>query len=427
MAGPMSGEPSPGQADLIHLAYRRGDVDDTAGRIYDRLVARYGRGVVARDLFRQVDELPPEPAAQAFLDRQMERVAAQVIVIGPRWLDGLARPRDIERVEVAAALSRRVPLIPVLAEGTPMPHSAQMPDEIAPLVLFNAAQARLDPDFDADMRRLLATVEGYAPGLAAQPPAPVDAADSATARRAQRPPRSPLRIVALASVGAALLVLVLAVAVAFMLTGVSGTPPSALHATPAPTATYLPTPSAAGTYFSPLTNGAPDWLTGGQCQPKADGLHLVNSDSGCDAPDAAAAGDGDLSVTVRQISGDTNAPYGLYFREAFGGGQFYALYITSGGEWSAVKQLYKSSADMVTWQPSPAIHTGLGAINVIEARIKGTQLTFLVNGQQVGAVSDSSIPASGTTSDPSPNTGDGIIGHAGADIVFTDFRLKPLG
>ncbi|HEU0026861.1 MAG TPA: hypothetical protein VFQ25_07065 [Ktedonobacterales bacterium] len=422
--------PSAGQAGMspmIHLVYRRGDVDDTAGRIYDRLVARYGPSAVARDLFRQADELPPEPAARAFLQAQMERMAVQIIVIGPRWLDGLARERDIARVEVAAALARQLSIIPVLAEGASMPTGAQLPAELAPLALFNAALARLDPDFDADMGRLLPTIERYAPALPARPPASPSPA-SAPARPARRPPRlfrSPLRIASAASVSAALVFLLIAIIVSQAAR--SGSPPTALAATPAPTATFLPTPSSPGSYFSPLTDGMPDWLLlSDQCQPRPDGLHIVNSSSGCQAPHEADAGDGDLSVAARQISGSPTAPYGLQFRIGLFGGKFYGFYITSNGEWSVIKRIYKSSAFVSAWSATPAIHTGLDAANTLEVRFKGSRLTFLINGQQVGSVTDSSLPAQGTASDPGSNVGDGLVGSGGATIVFTNYTLKPL-
>jgi hypothetical protein len=415
----------PGQARIIHLVYRQGDVDDTAGRIYDWLVARYGSTVVARDLFGEASELPPEPAARAFLEARMDQVAAQVVVIGPRWLAGIGRPNDLMRVQVEAALRRQLPIIPTLAEGAPMPTSAQLPPDIAPLALFNAAQARLDPDFGADMERLLATIARYAPSLATQPTgaAAPEPKASAPARPWLWPFRTPLRIISTALICLSLLILLLG-----LLLPSSGNQLAAraLVAAPPPTATYLATPSAAGSYYATLTDGMPDWLTGGQCQPKSDGLHIVNSDHGCDAPDTAASGDGDLAVVARQTSGALDEPFGLYFRSPPFGGEFYALLITSDGRWSASKQLYKSFAYLTDWRYTAAIHTGLNVTNTIEVRFKGARLTFLINGQQVGAVSDSSIPAQGTAADPGPNTGDGLFGHTGIEVIYTDYRLRPV-
>ncbi|HEY7340069.1 MAG TPA: hypothetical protein VH591_04260 [Ktedonobacterales bacterium] len=418
-----------GQAGLIHLVYRHGDVDDTAGRIYDRLAARYGRERILRDLFAGADEPPPESAesaAQAHLDSQMDRVLAQVVVIGPRWLDGVSRPNDRVRMEVAAAFHRQAPLIPVLAEGAMIPAGAQLPEDITQLAYFNAAQARLDPDFDADMQRLLATIERYTPGLVAHEPVaplPGGATDSAQAHLSRRG-CSPWRALALSIMTPALLFLLVAIIVARLPAG--ETPPSALAATPPATATYLPTPFPTGSYFSPLTGGAPDWLTGDQCQPQSDGLHVVNSNTGCQAADAAAAPDGDLSVTARQISGASNAPYGLFFRAPIiGQSHYYAVLISSSGMWSAIRQL-AGTVYLAPWSASSAIHTGLGATNVIEVRFQGTRLTFLINGVDVGALTDSGIPAAGTADDPGLSDRNGLIGHTGAEIDFTNYRLQPV-
>src|SRR5215469_10475357 len=157
----MSGQAAPAQHIL--LVYRPGDVDETAGRVYDRLLARYRPTVVLRDLFGQASELPPEPAARAYLETRMAQVAALVVVIGPRWLEGISRPNDIVYAQVAAAMRRRLPVIPTLAESTLMPAANRLPPDIAKFTLFNAASARLDPDFDADMGRLLDSVSREVP------------------------------------------------------------------------------------------------------------------------------------------------------------------------------------------------------------------------------------------------------------------------
>ena len=415
---------------LIHLVYRHGDVDDTAGRIYDRLVVRYGRERIVRNLFGAADELPPDPAAQAYLDQQMARVSAQVVVIGPRWLGGITRPRDLERAEVAAALRRQTPIIPVLAEGATMPAGAQLPDEIAQLTLFNAAQARLDPDFDADMQRLLATIERYTPGLTAQPaapPSPVVGIPASTAApgHVRRSGCSPWRVISIGLVTPALIFLLIAVVLS--LTNSGAAPPSALAATPPATATFLPTPPAPGSYYSPLTNGAPDWLLGKQCKAEPDGLHIADSDNGCGAPTEADVADANFSVTVRQLSGATTWPYGLYFRAGGFGNRLYGFLIASAGAWTAFKDVDGTATTIASWRYTSAIRTGLGATNTIEVKFHASQLIFFINGQRVGALNDSSIPAVGTADELTDNMGTGLFGHSGIEVVFTNYRIQPFG
>ncbi|MDE3230219.1 MAG: hypothetical protein KGO05_10085 [Chloroflexota bacterium] len=416
-------------SSLIHLTWRRGDADDSAGRIYDRLVARYGPGVVARDLFGAADEAPTEPAARTFLAGVMERVVAQVVVIGPRWREGLARPNDLQHVEIAAALARQTPIIPVLAAGATMPASAQLPADIATFALFNAALARLDPDFDADMGRLLATLERYAPSLAIRPapppPAPTQGV-AASAPAANGCRRWAVRLGVGGALTAALLYLLIAILVTLSGAG-NALPASATAATPAATATDFPTPFATGEYFSPLTNGAPDWLTiNSGCQAKPDGYHIVDSAAECPAPNAAQSANGQLTVTARQISGATSASYGLCFRDDGIQGSYYVFAIRSDGKWSLGAQLFQTFTYVLPWRASSAIHTGLGATNTLTARFNGSDLAFSVNGRPVGAVHNGAIPPTGPPGDGGLSAHTGLIGSRGANVVFTNYRLARL-
>ena len=421
----ISGEAA--QAQYILLVYRPGDVDETAGRVYDRLLARYGPMVVLRDLFGQANELPPEPAALAYLEGLTAQVAAQVVVIGPRWLEGISRPNDIVYTQLAAAMGRQLPIIPTLAESTLMPAANRLPPDIAKFTLFNAASARLDPDFDADMGRLLDSVSRAAPKTPTQPaPAPVTPARPT--HRAAWLFSSPLRIASTTLLSLSLIFLLIAAILTPKANGVGvGLTQSAPPATPAPAATELPTPFPAGYYTASLINGAADWTMGSHCVEKSDGLHIANSLNGCAAPDAAQANDGDLSVVVKQISGPLDRSYGLFFREdSLGGYNLYSFLITSNGYWEMLKEVNKVYSNVTNWQPESAIHTGLNVNNTIEVRFKGPQFTFLINGRQVGLVTDYSVNAQGTKDNPLPNTGDGLFGNANIEVVFTNYHLRPI-
>jgi hypothetical protein len=89
-----------------------------------------------------------------------------IAVIGAHWLtstDGqggrrLDNPEDFVRVEIATALRRNIRVIPVLVDGALMPQSANLPDDLKPLVRRNALQVG-DTHFDDDCRRLVAAIE----------------------------------------------------------------------------------------------------------------------------------------------------------------------------------------------------------------------------------------------------------------------------
>jgi hypothetical protein len=76
-----------------------------------------------------------------------------LVLIGPHWLDArddagqrrLDQPDDWTRQEVATALKRGIPVVPVLLEDTPLPRADQLPadlQELASRQQFSLADAR---------------------------------------------------------------------------------------------------------------------------------------------------------------------------------------------------------------------------------------------------------------------------------------------
>ena len=139
--------PSPprGRAVLsrIFICYRREDSGPAAGRIYDRLESHFERGQV----FMDVDDIPLGVDWRDWLDRQIRQCDLVLVVMGRHWLSvqgpngerRLDAPRDFVRTEIEIALTRAIPLIPVLLEDAEMPDEAALPASIAPLAYRNAA------------------------------------------------------------------------------------------------------------------------------------------------------------------------------------------------------------------------------------------------------------------------------------------------
>ena len=73
-----------------------------------------------------------------------------LVVIGPNWLNAkddhgrrrLDNPDDFVAIEIAAALSRNIRVIPVLVDGAPTPKADKLPNAIKPLVRRNAVEVR---------------------------------------------------------------------------------------------------------------------------------------------------------------------------------------------------------------------------------------------------------------------------------------------
>jgi hypothetical protein len=97
-----------------------------------------------------------------------------VVLIGDTWLEAtdetghrrLDAPNDFVRIEIQAALRRRIPVIPVLLGRVSMPTAEQLPAPLADLAYRNAAEVRPGRDFDTDLDRLVRGIERV---LAGQP------------------------------------------------------------------------------------------------------------------------------------------------------------------------------------------------------------------------------------------------------------------
>lgn len=149
----------------IFISYRRADSADMAGRLFDRLTARYGKDMV----FMDVGSIPAGVDFRQAVERAMRETAIQLVVIGPQWSEqrderGVARlsaPNDTVRIEIETALQRGITVIPLLVEGTPMPRADQLPQSIRALASRNALPIRSGLDFDTDVARIIAAIEQW--------------------------------------------------------------------------------------------------------------------------------------------------------------------------------------------------------------------------------------------------------------------------
>ena len=146
----------------VFISYRRQESSGLAGRLYDRLAARFGDDQV----FMDVDTIALGVDFAEVITQAVSSCEVLLAVIGPRWLsatdeDGRRRlddPDDLVRLEIAAALERDIRVIPILVEGAVMPRRQQLPEALAGLARRNALFLRHE-SFRADAERRLAAVE----------------------------------------------------------------------------------------------------------------------------------------------------------------------------------------------------------------------------------------------------------------------------
>jgi hypothetical protein len=147
----------------LFLSYRRVDSADATGRLYDRLVGEFGRD----SIFKDVDTIPPGVPFPDHIRGWIAKTDVFLAVIGPQWvsctdLNGRRRledPTDLVRIEIETALTRDLLVVPVITGGAKPPTSEDLPGDTLPqLAILNAAFARPDPDFHADVTKLLSKI-----------------------------------------------------------------------------------------------------------------------------------------------------------------------------------------------------------------------------------------------------------------------------
>lgn len=120
--------------DGIFISYRRDDASGYAGRLYDRLVAQFG----AHRVFMDVEGIELGADFVTAIEKAVGSCRVLIVVIGDEWLgirDAQGRrrlddPHDFIRLEVAAALSRDIRVVPVLVDGAQMPRAEDLPEPL---------------------------------------------------------------------------------------------------------------------------------------------------------------------------------------------------------------------------------------------------------------------------------------------------------
>ena len=159
----------------IFVSYRRQDTGHLAGRLYDRLADSFGRGQV----FMDVDTIEPGVDFSEEITRAVATCKVLVAVIGLGWLTAtdergrrrLDDPDDFVRLEIEAALTRGVRVIPILADGAVMPGRRDLPKSLAGLIRRNALFIRHE-SFRSDAERLITAIKRILAPAVASGPAP---------------------------------------------------------------------------------------------------------------------------------------------------------------------------------------------------------------------------------------------------------------
>ena len=146
----------------IFISYRRNDSASNAGRIYDHLINHFGQGQV----FMDVDTIRPGLNFVEVVEQAVGVCDGLVAVIGRDWTQAsdptgalrLNDPADLVRLEIATALGRDIPVIPVLVQEAQMPRAVDLPEDLKELAHHNALEVS-DARFRNDIGQLIKALE----------------------------------------------------------------------------------------------------------------------------------------------------------------------------------------------------------------------------------------------------------------------------
>lgn len=143
----------------IFISYRRDENSAQARAVWERLCRELGR----EHVFMDVDGIEPGEDFVEHIEQQLNGCVLMLVLIGERWHSGtdrLGRARltlehDFVRLEVMTALGRKIKVVPVLIDDTPMPLADQLPAELHGLLRRQAMELDFRRHTEAALKKLV--------------------------------------------------------------------------------------------------------------------------------------------------------------------------------------------------------------------------------------------------------------------------------
>ncbi|MFZ1110490.1 MAG: toll/interleukin-1 receptor domain-containing protein [Rhodomicrobium sp.] len=154
---------TPGLAKhAVFISYRKADSRDITERIHDKLTDAFGKQTV----FKDIDAIGVAADFRKEIFDSLKICRVFLAILGRDWKGGLSdcetsridNPDDIMRIEIETALKRKIPVVPVLVQGSEMPAEKSLPESLRDIASRQAVRVRPDPDFHKDMERIVAFI-----------------------------------------------------------------------------------------------------------------------------------------------------------------------------------------------------------------------------------------------------------------------------
>ncbi|MGA9717512.1 MAG: toll/interleukin-1 receptor domain-containing protein [Acidobacteriaceae bacterium] len=199
----------PGRGLLVRsvfVSYRRKDSEGESGRLFDDLTSHFG----SESVFMDVSAIEPGRDFRKAIDQSVTTCSVLLAIIGQEWLElkdaggrrRLEDPNDFVRLELASALRRDIPVIPVLVRGAKMPEMDRLPPDLQELAYRNAVELT-HARWKSDVQLLIRALRPY---LDVHPDAPRRGEEAGQRSNASPPAERPTTPVPLSRVDTAVAV-----------------------------------------------------------------------------------------------------------------------------------------------------------------------------------------------------------------------------
>lgn len=147
--------PSTGLGPIrLFLSYRRDDSPFFVGHLTAELNQEFGED----NIFRDIDSIVGGADYEHAIFDAIQQVDMVLSLIGSQWISGLPVANDWVYRELVAAFAADKRVVPVLIGNTAPPAAHDLPPELRELAKLQCIPLRSDPDFAADIKRLLRSI-----------------------------------------------------------------------------------------------------------------------------------------------------------------------------------------------------------------------------------------------------------------------------
>jgi TIR domain len=145
----------------IAVSYRRSDTKWITGRIVEHLENHFGAG----NVFMDIDNIPLGVDFRDHIREVLVQCDVLIVLVGPKWqeIDRSGNRWTVEgfdwvRFEIRTALERKIPVVPLLIDGTKMPKVSELPDDLRDFAFRQAATFDTE-DFKHQIQRLIKSLD----------------------------------------------------------------------------------------------------------------------------------------------------------------------------------------------------------------------------------------------------------------------------